>query len=67
MVAVSAVLPQHPHHYHGNGSKFYGITVVWVQNMQESHGMGTRLAVLLWLWGWFYMDCELMHEMGVKE
>ena len=26
--------------------------------------MGTRFAVLPLLWGWVYMNCELMHELG---
>jgi len=41
-------------YYHIIGFKVHGNPV----------GMGTRLAVLPQLWGWVYVNCEPMHELG---
>ena len=61
-----AVLPRYPRYYHGNGYKFYGIANIGFKIYGNPVEMGTKLAVpvLPQLWGWIYLDCELMHELA---
>jgi len=64
--AVLAVLPRYPWYYHGNGYKFYGITAVLGSKcMGIPWGWGPGLQYYRYreLWGWVYMDRELMHKL----